>query len=254
MRLLGRILAAAFLPALLGFLFLLVRAGSTAMLSDSRAPGPWSGGAQPSLAYALEREPSTFVFSRPQQRVRILSNVELAGGAMNPLYGFRVEALVEDGERFWSRDIHVRSVPLDVRRDDGKLVPHAFIRESGAGRLSAGDVTLIDFGRPASAVLLSAVIREPGARRMLVRIQEQRPLSERQQEVGWDRLSPRERNLLSAGNPLGPALLSDDERRNLLVSRWNPVGPAGVEGRDYRRTLIYERPGPVVPVTSRASR
>lgn len=254
MRLLGRILAVAFLAALLGFLFLLVRTGSAAMLSGSPAPGPWSGGAQPSLAYALEREPSTFVFSRLQQRVRILSNVELAGGAMNPLYGFRVEALDDNGERFWSRDIHVRSVPLDVRQDDGELVPHAFIRESGAGRLSAGDVTLIDFGRPASAVLLSAVTRETGARRMLVRIQEQRPVSERQQEVGWDRLSPRERNLLSAGNPVGSALLSDDERRNLLVRRWNPVGPAGVEGRDYRRTLIYERPGPVVPVTSRESR
>lgn len=254
MRLLGRLLAAALLVALLYPIFLLVRSGSATTLPESRAAGPWSGGAQPSLAYVLVGEPSTFVFGRPQQHVRILSNVELAEGAMNPLYGFRVEALDPNGERFWSRDIHVRSVPLDVRRDDGKLVPHSFIRESGAGRLSAGDVTLIDFGRPASAVLLSTVTREPGARRMLVRIQEQRPLSERQQEIGWDRLSPRERNLLSAGNPLGPALLSDDERRNLLVRRWNPVGPAGVGGRDYRRTLIYERPGAVVPVTSRASR
>lgn len=254
MRLLGRAAAAAALLALLIAGFLLMRGGAAAALLQRPGAGPSSGGAQPSLAYLLSSEPTLFVFSRPQHRVRIITNAELRRAAMNPRYAFLIEALDEEGQMVWKQAIHVRSVPLAVRGPDGTLMPHAFIRERGAGRLSAGDISQIDFGRPVAAIRLLAEDREAGALRMLVRVQEQRPLSERQREIGWERLSEREQEQLAAGNPLGPTLLSEEERLDLLVRRWSPVGPAGVQGRDYQRMLIYERPGSVVAVTNRRNR
>lgn len=246
MRLTGRILFAAALFLLALSLVLLLRAGlASAGLTPSET-GPSFGAAEPSLVYALQRDGTKFVLSKPQDRVRILTNAELRPGAVEPRYGFLVEALDQAGAVVWRRTIYVRSIPLFVRNRRGKLLPHVFLAERGALQPSAADITLIDFPGPVSAIRMSAGKRDPGVGRILARIQDQRPISGRQLEVGWQRLSKGEQAQLTAGNPLGPSLTSEAERQRLLVGRWNPVGPAGVEGRDYFQTIIYERPGPAV--------
>lgn len=210
-------------------------------------------GADASLAYVLRQQPTTFVFSRPQERVRLLTNAELRPGAHDPRYGILVEALDQEGAVVWSRSIFVRSIPLFVRREQGRLRPHAFLAGEGALQPSAADATLIDFGRPVAAIRVSGRERDRGAGRIFARVQEQRPISERQLAIGWQRLSEAEHAQLTAGNPLGPVLTSAAERRRLLAERWYPVGPAGIEDRDYVQIMIYERQGAPVPARRPAS-
>lgn len=246
MRLAGRLLFAAVVLGLALSLLLLLRAGLASAGLTASATGPSYGAAEPSLVYSLHREATKFVLNRPQDRVRILTNAELRPGAVEPRYGFLVEALDSTGAVVWRRTIYVRSIPLFVRDRRGKLMPHVFLAERGALQPSAADTTLIDFRGPVSAIRISAGKRDPGVGRILVRVQELRPNSARQLEVGWQRLSKGEQTRLTAGNPLGPSLTSEAERQRLLAERWNPVGPAGVEGHNYFQTIIYERPGPAV--------
>lgn len=246
MRVAGRLLFGAVLVALAFIFVLVLRAGIASAGLDTPAPGLAYREAQPSLVYPLRSKPTEFVFSRPQERIRILTNAELKPGADDPRYGFVVEALDARGAVVWRREIHVRSIPLFVRDRGGRVVPHVFLPERGALQPSAADVTLIDFGQPVSAIRMSASGSDPGAGRIFARVQEQRPLSRRQLQVGWQRLSQDEQEQLTAGNPLGPTLTSEAERKRLLANRWNPVGPAGIKGRDYLQTIIYERPGPVL--------
>lgn len=246
MRLAGRLLF-GFVLLLLGLgLLQLVRHGLGAVGLTTPAAGPAYGEARPSLVYALRSEPTSFVFSRPQDRVRMLTNAELQGGAGEPRYGFLIEGLDVGGAVAWRRVVYVRSIPLVVRDRRGRLLPHVFLPEPDALRLSAADVTLVDFGTPVSAIRVSSRASDRTVGRILARVQEQRPLSARQLEVGWQRLSVDEQDQLTAGNPLGRLLTGQAERQRLLVRRWYPVGPAGVEGRDYLKAIVYERPGPAL--------
>lgn len=246
MRLAGRLLFGLVLLSLGLALALLLRAGLTSAGLTTPATGPAYGEARPSLIYLLRGQPTAFVFSRPQERVRILTNAELHAGASEPRYGFLIEALDAAGAVVWQRAIYARSIPLFVRDRRGRLAPHVFLAERGALSLSAADVTLVDFGTPVSAIRLTSQGADRSVGRILARVQEQRPLSARQLEVGWLRLSDDERAQLTAGNPLGPWLTSHAERQRLLAQRWYPVGPAGIEGRDYLQTVVYERPGPAL--------
>lgn len=246
MRLAGRLLFSGLLLAALVLLVLGVRAGLAATGLTTPAAGRAGKEAQPSLVYALRREPTSFVFSRPQERVRILTNAELRPGVTEPRYGFVVEALDARGASVWRRAVHVRTIPLFVRGRRGRLVPHVFLAEPGALRVSASDATLIDFGRPVSAVRLRVGSQDASVGRTFARVHEQRPVSRSQLQVGWQRLSEAEQAQLTAGNPLGPVLTGEAERRQLLIQRWNPLGPSGVHGRDYVQTILYERPGPVL--------
>jgi hypothetical protein len=242
-RFAGRLLFGALLVALGLVLVLLLRAGIAGAGLTSPSAAPAYDEIKPSLVYALRSKPTRFVFSRPQERVRILTNAELPVGATEKSYGFLVEALDGRGSIIWRREIHVRSVALFVRDERGRLMPHVFMAQQGALQPSAADATMIDFDRPVSAIRFSARGTNPGVARILVRVQEQRPLSSRQVEVGWQRLSEVEQAQLTAGNPIGPAPTSEAERQRLLINGWNPVGPAGVQGRDYVQTVLYERPG-----------
>lgn len=251
MRIAGRLLFAALILALGAFLFVFARASFAQLRRDARPAARVYGEAQPSLVYRLRQRPTLFVFTRPQQRVRLLTNSELRKRTTDPHYSVIVEAIGENGEVVWRRDIHARTVQLFVRRSNGRRVPHAFTPQRDGLVASAGDDTLIDFAQPVSAVLLREGTRAPGVETILARVQEQRPISQRQLQVGWQRLTRAEQEQFAAGNPLGSAFVSADERRRMLISRWHPVGPAGVEGRNYIQTTLYERPGALVRAAAR---
>jgi len=251
MRVAGRLLFAALVLTLGVFLFLLARASLARLRHDERSAARSYGEAQPSLVYALGPRPTLFVFTRPQQQVRLLTNAELYKRTRDPHYSVIVEALNGDRQIVWRRDIHARTVGFMVRLSNGRLVPRAFTPELDGLVSSAGDESLIDFPRPVAAVRLIEGVRAPGVSKILARVQEQRPLSNRQLQVGWQRLTRSEQELLTEGNPLASALVGADERRRLLIRRWHPVGPAGVDGRDYHQTTLYERPGALVRAVDR---
>jgi hypothetical protein len=218
---------------------------SAAVFQGGKAPARIED-AKPSLVYALHDKPTTFVLSRPQQVVRILTNADLRPGASFPRYGLTIEGLGAGGKIVWRSSVYARSIRLFVRSSDGRLLPHTFRPRRSDLVTSAADVALFDFGQPVEAVRLTRAPSDPGVGEVLVRVQERRNLSARQLDVGWDRLSSDQRADLTSGNPLGSELTTEEERRRLLVSRWHPVGPSGVDGQDYRQVLLYERTGPIV--------
>lgn len=244
MRLMGRILVMATLVLLGALLFQLARDALAEASLQARPSGRDYGAARPILVYQLVPQSTTFVFSRPQRRVRILTSAQLRRNG-DPYYSMVVEGVGETGQTAWRREIYARSVRLFVRNQRGRAVPHAFT--SGVDPLvpSASDFALIDFAEPVVALRLSEGRRGAGVAGILARVQEQRPISPRQLAIGWERLSKAEQATLADGNLLDPALISDAERSSLLRERWSPVGPAGVRGQDYFQTLLYERPGPV---------
>lgn len=245
MRLSGRILFVAALLLLGTLLLQLARKAIAEANLHARPAGRDYSAARPSLVYRIDPQPTDFVFSRPQRRVRILTNAQLRRGGVNPYYSVIIEALDSEGETVWRREIHTRSARLFVRNQRGQSVPHAFTSDLKGLVPSAADLALIDFGAPVTAVRLREGKRGSSVAEILGRVQEQRPISERQLEVGWERLSKAEQARLAAGNVLNPALISETERRRLLRERWHPVGPAGVRGQDYVQALLYERLGPV---------
>jgi hypothetical protein len=253
MRIAGRLLFAALVIALCTILLLVARTWIANLRHDARPAARAYGEAQPSLVYILQPQPTLFMFSRPQQRVRVLTNSELRRHAKDTHYSVIVEAISATGDVVWRRDIHARTVRLFVRRPNGKLVPHAFTPQRDGLVASAGDETLIDFAQPVVGLRLREGMRARGVASILARVQEHRPISERQLQVGWQRLTRVQQEQLSAGNPLGPALVNSEERRRLLMGRWHPVGPAGVEGRNYVQTTLYERLGALVRSTGRGA-
>lgn len=194
-----------------------------------------------SIVYPLRIKPTEFVLSRPSEQIRILSNGAMRDPNSNVLYALGVQALDEDGNIILDRTFHLRSNIRYVRGSTKLLLPAASIRPRNNLIPSAGDATIIMFPRPVTKILLREVKLGDGVGRILARVQEQRPVSERQIKVGWQRLAPAEKEEISAGSPLGHAMLTEAEKQQLLISRWNPVGPSGVEGRDYLQVMLYER-------------
>lgn len=209
--------------------------------------------AERSIGYMLRAHPTSFVFSRPQQIVRIVTNAEMAPTAKFPIYGIMVEALDSAGQTISRQRIFARSIQLFVHDARKRPVPRSFRLDNNGATLSAGDVALIDFGQPVSAVRIAAVLRENDVSGVIVRVQEHRPVSARQLAIGWDRASASDRAEMGTGNPLPPALISEPSRQRLLKSRWRPVGPAGVYGRDYAQVVLYERRGAVFPLPDNGS-
>ena len=246
MRILGRVIFALVLLVLAGAgAALLVRAFPEAEFSGLQ--GETTRDLDGSIVYPLRREATEFVFSQPQQRARILTSAGLMPNRDLPYYAYEIEGLNEAGQVVWKKTIHLRSLRLFVRGPRGRLIPHAFTSDERTLVPSASDTILLDFGRPISAVRLREYRLGAGVGRILARVQERRPVPQRDLQIGWQRLSDEEQEELAAGSALDPALLTGPEKRALLIRRWNPVGPSGIRGRNYLQTMLYELPGEKIP-------
>lgn len=245
MRIAGRALfaAAVVLAAVLALVWLLPAIGGA---FQQRLSPPRITDADRSIGYGLSDRPTTFVFSRPQQMVRVITNAELSRAAAFPRYGILVEAIGTDNQVVSNQRIYARSIQLFVRGARKHLVARTFMLPNEGARLSAGDIAVIDYGQPVAAVRLTVAESDPEVGGIFARVQEQRPVSPRQLAVGWDRISESEREELAAGSALPPALIGERAQRRLLLARWHPVGPAGVLGQDYDQVVLYERAGAVV--------
>lgn len=243
MRVAGR----ALLALLFGSIFLIalfalrepIAGARDALWSDATAAEV----SKASIVYALRREPTQFVFSNPQQRVRILTNASVTLAGPRPYYSYEVNAYDSKGRYVSGRTVHLASTRSYVRGDTGRTIPAAFTSGQASTIPSAGDETLLQFDRPISRLTLKVKAVGPGVQGIFARVQEQRPLSKRQLEVGWHRLSAVEKEELASGNPLEPELLTEEEKQGLLLNKWYPVGPAGTPGSDYHQVTLHERSG-----------
>jgi hypothetical protein len=255
MRIAGRIVFALFALGLAGLAIALLWARLPYVERLARTDQLDAGDANFSIVYPLRNEATRFVFSRPQKQARIITNAGVVPNGPEPTYAYTLEALNNDGAVVWEKTIYLRSIRLYVRRQNGRLVHRAFIAGRQGLVPSAADATLVDFGREVSSIRLSQTWLGAGVGSILARVQEYRPVTNRQLQVGWQRLSCAEREELAAGSALGPALVTQEERRRLLAFRWNPVGPSGIRGRHYHQSALYERSGEEdhLPVPGRMS-
>lgn len=241
MRVIGRLLTVALLLGSAAVLIVWLAAAVSKALPPANSDAVDYRLTDSSFVYPLAPDRTvTFRFSRPQSSARLITHADLQPGAPGAAYSLVVHALDPGGRTVMRREIFLRSIVLYSRASNGRIVPQTFYADSSFTP-TASDITLIEFERPVAELRLQPGNFEPGVARLVARVQEQRPISERQLQAGWQRLSPREQSRIAEGNAFPPDMLTAEERRNLLINRWYPVGPTGVQGFDYQRTILYER-------------
>ena len=65
------------------------------------------------------------------------------------------------------------------------------------------------------------------------------PMSERQADYLWRRLSGEQKKNLAQGLAYSMAFLQPSEQLQLLKNRWQALGPKGIEGKDYHARKLY---------------
>lgn len=145
----------------------------------------------------------------------------------------------------FSRDLEEVELP-NAARGTG-----AFYLQRDAPSPMAAAVLRLDFAgstRPAR-IRMRLVSSDPEVADVLVRVAIPEPVSQRTAENAWRRLSDEQRVRLGGGNLFPPNLLLEQERVNVMLSRWHPLGPIGqcVE-RDIYLLDLPERGALVEPV------
>jgi len=178
--------------------------------------------------------------------VRIMSNANLKSidtlrsqRRVNPArrwqYALEIEELSSGGEVIRRREHHFRRDLVESEMPGGGQGTGSFyIRENAPAPLPAANLRL-DFAGAAypARLRIRLLSADPDIADVLVRVAVPTPLSQRSAEIAWKRLNDQQQQKLASGNVFPPELLIEQERNNLLASRWLPISPAGdVEERD----------------------
>ncbi len=156
-------------------------------------------------------------------------------------YALEYQVLDGEGRILRSRLYHYRVSRIHyVDRETGEPFRFTFYPDSGL------------IPSPATAVMIPLAGLE-GRDRIRYRVAEktsaiadislqlyapERP-AERKLRYLWHRFSEEKRMRMARGNVYPAALLTEAERRNLLLNFRRPLSPMGVEGIDYDRRLLY---------------
>jgi len=164
-------------------------------------------------------------------------------------YTLEVEETLADGTR--RRAMHqFRRDLTEVVLPDGKAGSGSFYLERDAPAPLVAAPLRLDFAGAARPIRVTVrlLAAEPGIADVLLRVATPEPLAQRSAEVMWRRLSDDQRRRLASGNLYPPDLLAEQERANLLASRWRPLGPSGqVTARDIYVLDIDDRGAVVHP-------
>jgi hypothetical protein len=204
------------------------------------------GTAQTTIAYALDPERWTqFPFSGTQEAVRIVSHADVAAVWRDDpeaefRYAFVLQVLDARGAVLGERVLHQR-VGISALRDvvSGEaFTTAAYADATEIPTASTALVISLDELPGAASVRLRLASAGPEISRALVRVQ-QRTTNQRRTSVQWERMTEAQREALARGNAYPAALLTGEERHNLLRRQWRPIGPSGVAGRDYRARPLF---------------
>ena len=119
--------------------------------------------------------------------------------------------------------------------------PERFRRDSVL-RQGLQDDTVVASETPVAAIVLRPLGVEKGVEELDVRVYERLPFAGNSALAAFRRRSPAEQAELAKASALPAELLTDEERAALMANRWKVLGPSGIAGRDYRVSVIYERP------------
>ena len=144
----------------------------------------------------------------------------------------------------FSRDLREVELP-NAGRGTG-----SFYLQRDASSPIAAAVLRLDFAgssRPAR-IRLRLVSSDPEVTDVLVRVAIPEPVSQRTAENAWRRLSDEQQLRLAGGNLFPPNLLLEQERVNVMASRWRPLGPSGeFVGRDIYLLDLPDRGAVIEP-------
>jgi hypothetical protein len=193
------------------------------------------------IVYRLDpRRATLFQFSQPIARTRIIGQPILKPDSAEPgegwLYAYHVELLDSAGKVIDRYTIHARAAL--IRPDGSRRKPYRYFRDSD-NLVALSDEAVIGAHRPIAAIRMLAGEADPDVVAIDVRVAEQRPLLDATAEPAFLRLSPDDRRRLAAPSAFPPELLTREERENLARNQWRPVGPVGIDGRDYRMSVLY---------------
>ncbi len=198
--------------------------------------------AQRFLVYRLDPDRATTVrFSQPVRLVRIVTHPVIAPGAVTPGRGWKYSVIAEllglDGAVVARHEVWSRSVFLDAA---GKPIgPFRFYRGSRQV-VTLGDELRIAAPVPVAQMRLFKGRADPGVLAIDARAYERRPILESRLDATFVRFNPQEQADLARGNAFPVALLTPEEKHNLVRNQWRPLGPLGIEGRDYQSLVLYE--------------
>jgi hypothetical protein len=205
-----------------------------------------------SATYLAERERwLSFPVPAGASRIRVVSNASLvdiaearAARSADPQrrwrYALDLEVVDGAGKVLLQRRHHHRTDIAELRLPDGRVVTPAYYLNEALSPATGVVVTLNLAGLPQAAQLrIRAADMDRDLGDVAVRAYFPEPISERQVEHLWDRLSERQKSSLAKGSVYAHELLTDAERRNLLHNQWQPAGPQGAQGVAFRQRDLY---------------
>lgn len=142
-------------------------------------------------------------------------------------YTVEVEALASQGQSLFKRAYHFRRDLLEASLPNGTRTTGAFYLDPSAPVPLRSDELLLSFSGPRTPQRLRLRIIEADVAfaEVLTRAYAPAPMSRRDADVQWQRLSPQQRGRLASGNLFPPQVLSQAERERLIATRWTPVPP-----------------------------
>jgi len=166
-------------------------------------------------------------------------------------YALEIEELDAGGRRLRHRTLHFQRDLAEVELLGGGRGSGVFyLSEQAPKPLSTATVKLDYAGDRQPAKLSVRLIgADPDITDVLLRIHTPEPVSPRNAEAVWQRLSESQRERLAFGNVFPPELLIEQERSNIIASRWRPLGPTGeASARDIYVLPAAELGAPAEPI------
>ena len=194
--------------------------------------------------------------------VRLLTNANLASmsaararRAADPAYRLNYVIEIEEtglaGSAPQRRVHHFRRDLLEVTLPGGRRGTGSFYLEGTAPVPLSAAVLRLEFGSRAIPTRLRVrlLAADPGIADVLLRVAVPEPLTQRNAQAMWQRLSADQQAKLASGNLFPPELLIEQERANLLRSRMQPLGPVNAaEQRDLYVLRSVDVGAPFEPV------
>ncbi len=205
-----------------------------------------SGTVTSSLVYLVKSgQWVTFNIPEGSRQLRVISNAHITQPDIvlaedNWKYILHYQLLDNNGVVLKDGMYHHRSKLSSYHDEQGKPLHGNFY----AGyALTPLDGRLMLLSTPtiqkAASIRISLAQQSPEVEEVAIRLYVPAKIQEHRLAAMWLRMSNKRKEILAKNSVYPAALLSENEKRNLLKHQWQVQGPIGIEGEDYRARTLY---------------
>lgn len=207
--------------------------------------------ATPAIAYSVQ--PARwldFHLDAGTSQIRIITNATVRdldktrqARRMDPArrwkYALQIEVLDRGNRVLMRQERHLRT-DLSLYQDtQGREYTPAFYLQNDRTPLNGAVIRLNFAGVTAPEKLrLRLLDKDEDITDVVARIYIPKKITERKARYLWQRMSEKAKSSLATGNVYPTELLTEDEKRALILNTWQPVGPEG-HADDYQRWNLY---------------